>query len=302
MEQVDLNVALIIPTWNAEKYIETLFKQIKRQSLQPQHILVIDSSSTDNTRTLLNQYPVRIHTIPQGQFDHGGTRQLATELVNADIYIFMTQDALPANDYTFKNLIQDLIADPMIGCVYGRQLPAANANPLSAHLRLFNYPEISVTKTYEDKQRFGIKTCFNSNSFAAYSKCALKNTGGFPAQLILGEDIYLAGKILLNQLKIRYSAEAQVYHSHNFNMVQEFKRYFSIGVFHQREKWIVETFNAPTREGIKYIYSEIRYLIKTKKIHWLPRACVSWMAKFIGYKLGRGEKYIPRRLKQRLMY
>ena len=286
----NLKIALIIPTWNANRYLSALFASIQQQTLQPHEILVIDSDSTDGTKKALESYPIRIHSIPQSEFDHGGTRQLGVELIDADIYIFMTQDALPANPFTFQHLVQDLLSDSRIGCVYGRQLPAKEATPLSAHLRLFNYPSESHTQTYLDRTRLGIKTCFNSNSFAAYKKSALREIGGFPKRLILGEDIYVAAKMLLKNYHVRYAAHAQVHHSHNFTLHQEFKRYFAIGVFHAQENWLIEAFTSPTNEGFKYIVSEIKYLIRNKKLHWLPRACCSWLAKLLGYQLGKRRK------------
>lgn len=281
------SLALVILTWNASRYIPALFDGILKQTKQPDHILVIDSSSSDHTIELLNRYSVRIHCIPQKEFNHGGTRQLATQLVKADTYIFMTQDAIPATPHTFEKLLQGLYAADDIGCAYGRQLPAADANPLGAHLRLFNYPAESYVRTYQDTPRFGIKTCFNSNSFSAYKKYALDSIGGFPADISLGEDVYAAAKMLTRGFNVAYCADATVIHSHNFNLKQEFQRYVAIGQFHRQEKWILEQFNNPDKEGFKYIASELRYLLKMKQYHWLPRALASWGIKFVGYKMGR---------------
>ncbi len=281
------SLALIILTWNAGRYIPALFARIAEQTRQPDHILVIDSSSTDNTVELLQQYSVRIHRIPQKEFNHGGTRQLATQLVDASAYLFMTQDAIPASAHTFEKLLQGLYTADDIGCAYGRQLPAADANPLGAHLRLFNYPAESYLRTYQDTPRFGIKTCFNSNSFSAYKKFALHTIGGFPAKISLGEDVYAAAKMLSSGFKIAYCADATVNHSHNFSLKQEFQRYVAIGQFHQQEHWILNQFNSPDKEGFKYILSEVRYLCSTKNYNWLPRAFLSWVIKFAGYKIGR---------------
>ena len=85
----------------------------------------------------------------------------------------------------------------------------------------------------------GIKAAFLSNSFAAYRRSALESVGGFPSDTIFGEDTFAAAKMLLNGWKIAYSAEATVYHSHNLTFIEEFRRYFDIGVFHSREKWFM---------------------------------------------------------------
>lgn len=285
--------ALVILTWNAQAYIERLFDSITKQHLQPDHILVIDSSSTDQTQALLANYPVKVHVIPQTAFDHGGTRRLAQTLVDADIYIYMTQDALPANPDTFKLLVAGLLAHERIGCAYARQLPHADANPLAAHLRLFNYPPESQLKSLADTPQLGIKTCFNSDSCAAYRKTALESIGGFPQQAAMAEDVIVAAKLLLAGQSIHYVAEAQVFHSHNFNLRQEFQRYFSIGVFHRHERWIIDQFQAPSREGRRFIRSEVSYLIETKQWRWLPHAVCTWFAKWLGYKLGTHHLSIP---------
>lgn len=282
-------VALIIPTYNASQDIPALFAGILDQSHRPDIILVIDSSSTDNTLEQLKQYPVIIHSIPKATFNHGATRQLATTMVKADIYIFLTQDAIPAKNDTFKNMIQPFLDDSTIGCSYGQQLAKTNATPLSTHARLFNYPENSHMMTFNDKEKYKIKTCFNSNSFAAYRKSALERIGGFKPTMMC-EDMYAAAKMLMHDLKIYYNANAKVYHSHNFSLAQEFVRYQAIGIFHQQEPWIFNTFGNATAAGINYFLFELCYLIKQKKLHWIPRACLSTAVKYIGFKTGLSKK------------
>ncbi|SRR5579883_916439 len=294
-----MDVALIIPTLNAEKDIPALFKSIMRQTLQPQHILIIDSTSTDNTQKFLSRYPVNIHTIPQTEFDHGGTRRLATELVDADIYIFMTQDVILANQDAFENLIKAMCNNEKIGCAYGRQLPKKEANPLSAHGRVFNYPETNALRYYEDRAQYGIKTFFNSNNLAAYRQSALRAVGGFPSKLITAEDAYVAAKMLQEGYGIYYAANAMIYHSHNLSLVQEFHRYFSVGVFHRRENWLIKEFSSANSEGLRYVRSEIEFLIKRKKIYWIPLSLLTTAVKYLAYQIGLHEHWVPLLIKKR---
>ena len=44
-----MSFIIIIPTYNACNTIERLLKSIKEQSVEPEKICIIDSSSTDNT-------------------------------------------------------------------------------------------------------------------------------------------------------------------------------------------------------------------------------------------------------------
>jgi rhamnosyltransferase len=279
---------LIIPTFNAEKEVGALVAAIKQQTLQPDKIFFIDSSSTDQTVPILKTLGIIPHIIKKESFDHGGTRQLAVDLnPDSDIYIFLTHDALPADEFCFEKLIQPFIENEKIGCVYGRQLPQKNATPLAAHARLFNYPETSQLKRYEDKNIFGIKTCFNSDSFAAYRKQALKDAGGFPNKVLFAEDFILAALMLKKNWFIYYCAEAKVFHSHNYHFIQEFQRYYKIGKVHRQYDWILKEFQSPTREGFRYVASEMRYLIKTKNFLYIPVSLLSIAAKLLGYRLGR---------------
>lgn len=294
-----MTFALILLTLNASKEIPSLFNAIAKQTTQPNDILVIDSSSTDNTRELLSQYPAKVHIIPKNTFDHGGTRQLGVQLIDADIYLFLTQDAIPAHPECFENMIQALLQNDSIGCAFGRQIPHVNANPLSRHARLFNYPPQSIVKNYEDKKKYGVKTYFNSNSFAAYKKTALQKVGGFPSYLMLGEDNYVAAKMLMQGYSVHYTADACVYHSHNFNLLQEFHRYFSIGISHRDAHWLIEEFGTANSEGFRFILSELNFLIKNRQVHWIFKMIPSTLIKYVGYKLGLNEKKIPLFIKKR---
>lgn len=293
-------IALVIPIYNAADELPLLMPAIMQQSILPDHILVIDSSSTDNSQALLKEYPVIIHTIKKTEFDHGGTRQLATHLVDANIYLFLTQDAIPADAYAFQHLLDMLILSPDIACAYGRQLPKSDATPISAHARLFNYPTRTQVRSYKDRAIYGVKTYFNSDSFAAYKKSALFAVGNFPKHLITGEDAYIAARLLRQDYRIVYAADATVYHSHNLSLLEEFHRYFSIGVFHSQESWLLQSFHSATGEGIRFVKSEWKYLVTHRKFHWLPRAIASTFIKFVAYQLGLHEKFMPMMIKKRI--
>ena len=72
-----------------------------------------------------------------------------------------------------------------------------------------------------------------SNSFSAYRISAFEKLGGFPSNTILCEDMYFTAKAVKAGFKVAYTTNAVVRHSHNYTPMEEFKRYFDIGVFHQ---------------------------------------------------------------------
>ncbi len=177
--------------------------------------------------------------------------------------------------------------------MYGRQIPYDDASLFGKHLRYFNYPDTSYVRTLQDKDKYGIKTAFLSDSFASYRKSALHKIDYFKDGLIVGEDTYAGAKMLMKNFSLGYCAEAKVYHSHSYTVVEEFKRYFDIGVFHKNEHWILETFGKAEGEGGKYVKSEFQYLL-TQHVYWkIPAFFIRNGMKYLGYKLGYHYQSLP---------
>ena len=281
-----MNCGLIIPTLNAGEQFQTLLTQLATQSL-PTRKLIVDSESTDGTAQLAKSFGLEVLTIPRKTFNHGATRQLALEkLLPLDVIIFLTQDVLLHDGESLARLVEVFSDDSTVGMSYGRQLPHADATNEAAILRAFNYPAESQLRSFDDRKIYGLKTAFASNSFAAYRVSALQRVGGFPSNVPLCEDMYVAAKMLLDGWKIFYAASAQVYHSHNYTAVQEFRRYVQIGKFHAQESWIRETFGSAEGAGKKFVLMKLSMLAKKN-----PLDCVGAIfrdaAKFLGYRIGR---------------
>ena len=285
-------VGLIIPTLNAGKLWESWLKAFEQQTQKPDYLLVIDSSSSDDTTNLARAQGFDVQVIPKAEFNHGGTRQFGVSLLSSvDIIVFLTQDALLASPDAIERLLA-AFADEQVGAAYGRQLPHRNAGPIATHARLFNYPAESQLRSLGDRARFGVKTVFISNSFAAYRCSALMQAEGFPIDTIMNEDTYVAGKMLVSGWKIAYCADAQVFHSHDYSFLDEFKRYFDIGVFHAHTPWLQQTFGGASGEGLRFVISELRYLMKHAP--WLlPSAVFRTGLKWLAFKLGALHQELP---------
>ncbi len=217
-------------------------------------------------------------------------------LPEADVIVFLTQDATLASPDALKQLLA-AFSDPRVGAAYGRQLPRPGAHAIEAHARLFNYTGHREVKTLDDIPRLGMKTVFISNSFAAYRRTALEECSGFPRHVISTEDTYCAARMVLKDWKVAYCPEATVYHSHGFSFRQEFRRYFDIGVFYSREGWIHDKFGRAEGEGFRFVRSEMRYLWKHRK-RAIGSAVVRTALKLAGYKLGSYEQRLPRNLRR----
>ncbi|AZN35631.1 glycosyltransferase family 2 protein [Iodobacter ciconiae] len=295
-----VSTALVIPVRNAGPYLDGLLAALAKQTLKVDEWLVVDSESSDDTVARFTAAGAEVKTIDAKQFNHGGTREWARKQLKSDIIIYMTQDAIPANPYALQNLRDAILVDESIAVAYGRQLPHVGADILEAHSRSFNYPKQSRTKRLSDAPELGIKTCFSSDSFAAYRNAALDTIGGFPPDVIGTEDAYVAGKMLLKNWGIRYEASAEVHHSHRYTLLQEFRRYFDIGVFYGREAWIGEYFGKAGSEGRRFLLSELDTLSRAGQRWRQLEVLLRVVCKLAGYRLGHMEKYLPRYIKRHL--
>ncbi|MHB1658404.1 glycosyltransferase family 2 protein [Acidithiobacillus sp. 'AMD consortium'] len=292
-------VALIIPTLNGGEVWLRCLDALRQQVPPPEYVLIVDSGSKDGTDVAALENGFEVLRLTKGTFDHGGTRQMAANRLTAfDVLVYLTQDAVLSDSNALAQLVAPF-ADLRVGATYGRQLPRLGSGAIEAHARLFNYPPQSNKRTIADKTRMGIKAAFTSNSFAAYRTEALMAVGGFPPSLILGEDMVVAARMLQAGWAVAYVAEAQVWHSHGYSVVQEFKRYFDIGVMHQDQAWILRDFGKPEGEGGRFVRSEIAYLIRHAP--WLlPSAFIRTLAKYLGYKLGQHSSSLPLSTKRKL--
>lgn len=289
-----LSVLVVVPTYNGGAlWAEAAGALARSQSVSRHYVRVkiVDSASSDNSAETALRHGFQLEAISSADFDHGGTRNAAVRGDCADIYMFLTQDAVVACPTALDTLLA-AFADPQVAVAYGRQLPHRDANPIAAHARIFNYGPKSRVAGLEDREELGIKTVFASNSFAAYRASVFNGLGGFPERNILSEDMYFAARAVLSGGKVAYVADACVRHSHNYSPAQEFRRYFDIGVFQSDQPWIGRRFGRAEGEGMRFVRSEARYLLAKAPL-WLPRALLHNVLKLLGYRLGRRYKSMP---------
>jgi rhamnosyltransferase len=291
---------VIVPTRNGGSRWEEAARALASAVERSSQVVVIDSESSDNSVAIAKDLGFVVREIPVTTFNHGRTRQLALEEFAADCEyaVFLTQDAILDTPMSIHALLESF-DDSRVAAAFGRQIPHHEAGYLARHAALFNYPETSGLRTLADAPKLGIKTAYFSNSFAAYRVDALNAHGGFPCDLILGEDVYVAAMLLMAGHVIRYSAEAAVRHSHDYSIGEEAQRYFDFGVMHAQIPRLLEVFGGAEGEGVAFVVDELRYLAGNNP--WLIPPCILRnAAKYAAYRLGRIYRRLPLALVTRL--
>lgn len=295
-----LSTALIIPTWNATRYLPRLLPAIRALDPAPDKILFVDSSSPDGTADALRAEGFTVHVIPKNEFGHGRTRNLAARMCKgADIFMFLTQDAIPENP-DLVTALRAPFADPDVGVTFGRQTPYPDASVASRFARLFNYPVMPRRTVAADIPERGIKALFCSNSCAAYRAEAFEKVGAFPEDLPLGEDMSICGRMLEAGFASVYAPEARVCHSHNYTMAEELTRYFDIGALLAVDPWLSSRPLRSGGEGLRFVRAEIRYTLENGCVRDLLEIPLRTAAKLLGFKLGRAVRRLPLPLVRKL--
>jgi len=280
-----LKLSVIIPTLNAGKYLPDLLTKLFAQTIHDKEIIIIDSESDDRTIEIARSYNVRVQSVPRKEFNHGQTRNIAARDASGEFLVFLTQDALPVNNSLLENLMSPLEKDPEIAMSYGRQIAYDHSRTLEKFIRGFNYPDKSMTRGKKDIASLGVKTFFCSNACALYRKDIFWDLGGFRNDTIMNEDMDFVYRAVMSGYKVHYAADAQVLHSHDYTLLEQFRRYVDIGVFFANNKNITSS-SRNENEGIRYILQASRYLIKNKELNELVYLFLDSFARFLGYRLG----------------
>ncbi len=90
-------VSVIVPAFNASKYIVETLDSIRIQTLQPFEVIVINDGSTDNTVNIVKDYSVK-HNYPIAIYDMpynkgiGAVRQKGAELAKGNYVAYLSAD------------------------------------------------------------------------------------------------------------------------------------------------------------------------------------------------------------------
>ena len=280
-----LRISVIIPTLNGEEKLSALLSSLRRQDVKPDEIIVVDSSSTDNTRKICENDPaVRLIEIRREDFNHGGTRDLALKKSSGDIIVFLTQDATPKGTDFLEELVAPFVMDD-VAVSSGRQIARRNASESERLIREYNYPGRSFLRSKKDIDDLGIKAFFTSNVCAAYRRDIYEKLGGFERNLKTNEDMFFAAKAINSGYKIAYAADAEVYHSHNLSWREQYERNRIQGYEISRHKDLLGGVSSEA-EGFKMVSTVALNLIVRCRFISLVEFTFDCIARYMGSRKG----------------
>ncbi|MDE7246779.1 MAG: glycosyltransferase [Lachnospiraceae bacterium] len=293
-------VDVIIPVYKPDRGFVTLIEKLETQTVPVNRIIIMNTEQKYFDRLLYGTtlertyHNITVKHLSKREFDHGHTRNQGVKLSEADVFIMMTQDAVPADEYLVERLLTGL-QDERTAVAYARQLPGRESGEIERYTRQFNYPEQSQVKTKADLSRLGIKTFFCSNVCAAYKREVFDALGGFVNRAIFNEDMLYAAGAVNADYAIAYVADAKVYHSHNYSYRQQFHRNFDLGVSQADHPEVFAAYPSES-EGIRLMKNTIAHLKEKRMKNKIPDVILQSGFKYAGYLCGKRYRRLPRRL------
>ncbi|MCX6777334.1 MAG: glycosyltransferase, partial [Candidatus Micrarchaeota archaeon] len=91
-----LKVAVIIPSLNEEKHIESLLRSLRGEKYKNKEIILVDGGSTDNTIKIAKKYGARV-VKETGNKSPANARNLGASSTDAALLSFFDADKLGVN-------------------------------------------------------------------------------------------------------------------------------------------------------------------------------------------------------------
>lgn len=124
---------IIIPTFNGAQYLEQILEAISQQETHFSfEVLIIDSGSQDATLDIIAKFDrVRLHQIPNDEFGHGKTRNLAAQMARGEYLVYLSHDAIPAHSHWLEEMVKPLFPEGIGAAgVLGKQIARPGCFPM----------------------------------------------------------------------------------------------------------------------------------------------------------------------------
>ena len=293
--QEQIRIDVVIPVYHPDASFPKMIKKLMHQTIRPHHIYLMQTVSGPQEALVQPQDErISVHPVVREQFDHGGTRHLGLTMGDSPYVLFMTQDAMPADDHLLERLAEGITQDH-VAIAYARQLAREQADIVERMTREHNYPDQDRLQSLSDLETLGIKTYFCSDVCAMYRREIYEQMGGFVRPTIFNEDMIMASRVIGAGYRVAYCSRAQVIHSHSYTCMQQFYRNFDLGA---SQRQYHEVFDAISSEktGAGYARFMLSTLLKKGRVFKAFYFALQCGFKLAGFKLGKRFDSLPRRL------
>lgn len=226
----EVEITVIIPTYNSEKYISRVLRAIyEKSTCIPHQVIVVDGSSKDSTVEKAREYPVEVLLKPK--ISAAAARNIGIKFSKEDLIAFTDSDCIPEKNW-LENIFVRLRSNPELVGLGGRMLqlkPRDDIEAFSANVflnEIMKFPE----QSFKPSKKFLPSSFITAN--CAYRKKALIEVEGFNEFFKNnGEDIDLFWRMMDKfPGRLLYDPSLIVYHTFPDSYIKLSKKYFQYGI------------------------------------------------------------------------
>lgn len=278
------SVTVVCPLFNAEEMVLDFDRSLRKQKgVRLTEVRYVLTESSDHTKDLLDAAEIRYKHIPRSDFSHSLVREEEAMEARGKVIVFLTQDVVIKDEDFLAKLIAPIISGEA-QATYARQ--KTKYDNIEKYTRKHNYPAKSFTVSKDDIKKRGLKTFFFSDAAGAVDASVFRRLKGYDGKnLPISEDMYFAYKLITHGGKIKYVADAVVYHSHKFKLGELYGRYKLTGEFMKQNPEIAE--HGITSAGGGMAKSILRDAVKDKNLKVLGAYVPNMAARYMGMTSGK---------------
>lgn len=194
-----MDISVILPSYNEEKYIEPCLKALSEQDYKGNYeIIVSDATSTDRTIEIAEKYADKVVVDKKCTISYG--REMGARASKYPLLAYTDSDTLAAKDWLTK-ISKNFDDEKTVG-VHGKILPS-DGNRVEWGFSKYAIPPYSHFMIAINKPAI-------PGSNFAMRRWAWEKAGGFDVSLVTGEDVNMGARIK-KYGKFRYDPKAIVY-------------------------------------------------------------------------------------------
>lgn len=200
-----LTVTAIVPAHNGALGLAETLSALRRQTVAPNRIMVVDDGSTDGTSQIAHSFGVEV--VRREVASGSKSRALNHVLMDVDTDLVLNVDDDTVLCATFIEEIRAPFADPMVA-VAGPNVQVWNPKGVIQRGRQVEY--LLAQQLYRPIQNFWASPTVCPGAGCAFRREPLVANGGFPEDTV-AEDMDFTWKMMLSGLKAVYVPGAECY-------------------------------------------------------------------------------------------
>lgn len=252
-----MKVSVIVPIYNAERYLKRTLQQLARQTFSDVEFILIDDGSSDNSLKILNKWSEKKDNRFEFYYQENSGVSLARNKgiaeAKGDYIIFVDGDDIVSDNFV-ESYYQSIVKDQSdIAFFSVEKLSESGEN-----LGVISYKNLNEKPYYSAKDLFILlgKQKLHGYPFMYISKKELWNKNSFEQNIKFQEDVDALAKIIFNNPNIRakFHSNISYYYVQNsqsalHNMkTEEYKQFVEVA---ERVVWYAERMDMGT--DIKFV-------------------------------------------------